>query len=143
MIDCKFAYVCSTGMPWKASLTPSSRTKISTGCSRWVGRRRSPSSVVLALALALITRKFGPIGRNFSTSSIGQAWGGLMARFSDRLSPNTKMVFICDGSVARAQPGSAQNSENSSAATTLLRHCLGRLDIFNDDIYDPGRYHYL
>src|SRR4029077_15206989 len=85
--------------------------------------------------------KFGPIGRNFSTSSIGQAWRGLMASPSDRLSPNTKMVFICDGSVARAQPGFAQNSENSSAATTLLRHCLQRFRIFNGDIYHPGCYH--
>src|SRR5207248_7298230 len=143
MIDCKFALVCSRGMPLKASLIPSSRTKILIECSRCGGRRRNPPSVVLPLALALITRKFGPIGRNFSTSSIGQAWGGLMARPSDRLSPNTKMVFICDGSVARAQPGRAQNSENSTATTTLLRHCLRRLGIFNDDIYDPGRYHSL
>jgi hypothetical protein len=89
---------------------------------------------VLPQALALITQKFGPIGRNFSTSSIGQAWRGLMATPSDRLSPNTKMVFICDGSGARAQPDRAQNSENSTATTTLLRHCLGRFRIFNDDI---------
>src|SRR5205814_724141 len=51
-------------MPLKASLTPSSRIKISMECSRCGGSRRSPPSVVLPLALALITRKFGAIGCN-------------------------------------------------------------------------------
>src|SRR5439155_551310 len=51
-------------MPLKASLIPSSRIKISMGCSRCGGRRRSPPSVLPPLALALITRRFGPIGRN-------------------------------------------------------------------------------
>src|SRR5438477_645082 len=129
IIDCKFARVCSTGMPLKASLIPSSRTKISMGWSRCGGRRRSPPAVVLPLALALMTRKFGPIGRNFSTSSIGQAWRGLMARPSDRLSPNTKMVFICDASVAGAQSTWPQKQENKTAVSAPIRHCLVRFRI--------------
>src|SRR5207248_7714354 len=116
-------------MPWKASLTPSSRTKISMGCWRCGGRRRNPPSVVPPLALALVTRKFGPSGRNFSTSSIGQASRGLRARPSDKLSPKTKMVFICDGSAAGAPPTCPQKNENKTAATTLLRHCFGRFRI--------------
>jgi glyceraldehyde 3-phosphate dehydrogenase len=39
------------------------------------------------------------------------------------------MVFICDGSAAGAQPTCPQKKENKSAATTPLRHCLGRFRI--------------
>src|SRR5207249_6640869 len=59
----------------------------------------------------------------------GEAWGGLMARPSHRLSPKTNMVFICDESAAGARPTCPQKQENQSAVTTPIRHCLGRLRI--------------
>src|SRR5690349_13301872 len=122
MIDCRLARIVSTGTPCQASLIPSSRTKISIGRSRCRGRRCSPSSVVLPLALALVTRKWELIGRSLSSNSIGQASRGLIARPADKLSPNTRIVFICEESVERAQPIWQHNKESSIAAP--LRHCF-------------------
>src|SRR5438477_1201013 len=127
MIDCRLVRVVSMGTPRQASLMPSSRTKISIGRSRCGGRRRSPPSVVLPLALALITRKWELMGRSFSSNSIGQASRGLIPRPADKLSPNTSMVFICDGSVGRAEPVWQHNKESSIAAP--IRHCFGRFRI--------------
>src|SRR5205085_4708759 len=91
------------------------------------GRRCSPSSVVPPLALALVTRKWKLIGRSLSSNNIGQASRGLIPRPADKLSPNTSIVFICGGSVGRAQPIWQHHKESSIAAP--LSHCFGRFRI--------------
>src|SRR6202008_5201055 len=63
-------------------------------CFKCGGKRSKPPSVVPPEALALVTEKFRPAARSFFASKAGYASLRLSMKPSDKLSPNTRMVFV-------------------------------------------------
>src|SRR5262249_16950033 len=114
-----------------ASLTPSSRTKMSTLCLRCPGNRCNPPAVVPPLWLAFVISKLvRPAFRNFSARSDGYACFELNPKPADKLSPRTRIRFTAEELLGVAKADATVKTSEKPMRRIAVRDCRSDLPIY-------------